>query len=112
MKKLAPYFINGVLFFAYLYFYLKILHQMHIEERQWPQDADGADGITYVCTVWPVLLATLLLNLGWAIERCVRLFRNRDTKWTVGFAPFAVGLVWALVHCTRDYWTPILWNVV
>lgn len=111
MKKLAPFLINCALLIAYLYFDLKVLHQMHVEERHWPQDIGGADSITYICTAGPVLLAMLAFNLGWMAVRCLRLFRERPFKWKASLAPLGVAMLWVGVFLSRSYWLPVLWNV-
>ncbi len=110
MKRCVPYIVNGVLLAAYCATYLSILHQMHVEQRRWPQDADGVDGVTYICTVIPVLGTALLANAGWMSYRIVQQFRG--ARWTALVGPVASVVVWGLIHESRGYWTPLAWNLI
>ena len=103
-KSLVAYAVLNVIgLFLFFYLVARVSALAKQEERAY---YDGVDGVTFTCTAGPVLLAYLLLNLGWGIKAFSDIFRRRDYRASAALVMAVTAWV-ALSLIIRFWVTPL-----
>ena len=79
---------NFIGLFLYFVFDTSISDLARAEQRNY---YDGSDGITFFCTVVPVLMCCLLVNILWGIKALVDIQRRKN------FCAFVAGVIVAVL---------------